>query len=358
MAVQDPASKRNKPIEFVSSISPNKRPDPSTEAGREQYQKLVDTLGSIFVESVARNRGVTTEDVEQRYGAGGLLIGREAVASGLADRTGSFEATLADLATHTSARRRAAQPSTAAFEAAPEQAITAAIAIPQTIRRRAMPSLRDTFMSLFDRAVADGSLVDAAADRETQIVSQNLDPEPITTTASGATVTGTLVTTPPTATAVANPSEEALRRELASARAENSRLRLERIHESARAFADGQFRDLKVLPPEIPLLVALSIQAQSDDESYGPVRMGDGTSSTRQGLLEAAYAARQSRKDLVTELHEPGMLAILAAADTRRTKQSDEPSPERIAELLAMTSVGQQVLADSVFASRTNGHKN
>jgi ClpP class serine protease len=85
-------------IEIVSSVSPNKRPDPQTDAGKAQIQKVVDEMAGIFVARVARNRGVSSEKVLKDYGRGCVLIGRGAVTAGLADEVGSFESVLADLA--------------------------------------------------------------------------------------------------------------------------------------------------------------------------------------------------------------------------------------------------------------------
>lgn len=97
MAVRDPAKANTKEIEFVSSQSPNKRPDPTSERGRSQLQALVDATADVFVEAVARQRGVSTDTVLSDFGGGGLLIGQAAVTAGLADRPGSFEQVLAEL---------------------------------------------------------------------------------------------------------------------------------------------------------------------------------------------------------------------------------------------------------------------
>lgn len=84
-------------FEFVSSQSPNKRPDPASEAGRAEYQRIVDELTTIFVDSVAKFRGVTAETVLAKFGQGGIKVGAAAVEAGMADRVGSFENTLAGL---------------------------------------------------------------------------------------------------------------------------------------------------------------------------------------------------------------------------------------------------------------------
>ena len=97
-AVPNPEKDSKRELQFVSSQSPGKRPDPTTESGRTQIQTRVDALADVFVAAVARNRGVETETVLTAYGAGGVLVGQGAVAAGLADRVGSYEDTLARLA--------------------------------------------------------------------------------------------------------------------------------------------------------------------------------------------------------------------------------------------------------------------
>lgn len=85
-------------IEFVSSASPDKRPDIKTDGGRAAVQRMVDEHGRIFIEAVARNRGVKAETVIEKFGRGGVEIGRNAVALGMAERLGSFEGLLSGLA--------------------------------------------------------------------------------------------------------------------------------------------------------------------------------------------------------------------------------------------------------------------
>lgn len=77
--------------EIVSSQSPNKRPDVSTPEGRKQIQTVVDDLASIFVSTVARNRGVTEDHVLENFGAGGMFVASRAVERGMVDKVGTFE---------------------------------------------------------------------------------------------------------------------------------------------------------------------------------------------------------------------------------------------------------------------------
>lgn len=105
MSVRDPSKAKATDIEIVSSQSPNKRPDVLTERGRSQYQRLVDDLASVFIETMARNRAVSEETVITKFGEGGVLIGKYAVQAGLADQLGGFEETLAALAAHAAEQR-------------------------------------------------------------------------------------------------------------------------------------------------------------------------------------------------------------------------------------------------------------
>lgn len=90
-------------VEFVSSQSPNKNPSTETKEGRAQYQKIVDDMSTVFIESVAEYRELTPEAVVNQFGAGGVKIGKEAVAAGMADRIGNLEALISELSTGGSA---------------------------------------------------------------------------------------------------------------------------------------------------------------------------------------------------------------------------------------------------------------
>lgn len=80
-----------KEIEIVSSQSPKKRPDPSTDEGRSQIQRQVDDIAENFVQSVARNRGVSREIVLRDYGQGDVFVGQRAVDAGLADEISTLD---------------------------------------------------------------------------------------------------------------------------------------------------------------------------------------------------------------------------------------------------------------------------
>lgn len=96
--IANPDTKKASDVKFISSQSPNKQANPLTEKGAAQYQALVDHMAEVFIATVAANRGVSEETVLSDFGQGGVLVGRRAVEAGLADKLGSFESTLSDLA--------------------------------------------------------------------------------------------------------------------------------------------------------------------------------------------------------------------------------------------------------------------
>lgn len=92
----DPKSREGQ-LEIVSSQSPNKRPDLTTDAGRAQIQRMIDALAQVFIEDVAAYRGVSVETVLSDFGQGDVFIGAAAVERGMADRIGTLEEVIAEL---------------------------------------------------------------------------------------------------------------------------------------------------------------------------------------------------------------------------------------------------------------------
>lgn len=93
-------------ITIISSQSPRKEADPKTAEGRAQYQAILDHLGAVFINTVARNRGVTADVVLSDFGQGGVFVGSDAVAAGLANRVATYESLHAELEAQYGSRRR------------------------------------------------------------------------------------------------------------------------------------------------------------------------------------------------------------------------------------------------------------
>lgn len=90
-------SAQSSSVEVVSQKSPKKAFDPTTEDGRAELQKQANDLAQVFIDTVARNRGVPSATVEADFGQGRMVMGQEAVDAGLADQVGSLESMIATL---------------------------------------------------------------------------------------------------------------------------------------------------------------------------------------------------------------------------------------------------------------------
>ncbi|AWH15316.1 periplasmic serine protease [Aeromonas phage 14AhydR10PP] len=84
-------------LELVSSQSPDKRLDPRTEEGKAKYQASLDQLSDVFIDCVAKYRGVKRAKVLSDFGQGWCLIGADAVKAGMADKLGSYESTINEM---------------------------------------------------------------------------------------------------------------------------------------------------------------------------------------------------------------------------------------------------------------------
>lgn len=84
-------------VTIVSSYSPDKYPDPESAAGAKVIRAELDALAKVFIDTVARNRGYTPEQVIQNFGRGGNFVGQAAVDAGLIDAVMSFEDMCAEM---------------------------------------------------------------------------------------------------------------------------------------------------------------------------------------------------------------------------------------------------------------------
>ena len=157
-------------IEVVSSRAPMKRANPLEDAGRQEIQGRANAIEEVFIQSVARNRGVSTSVVERDFGRGGILVGQAAVNAGLADRLGDFESVIIELANVAGATKRGffamsdIQPTTTAAVAAEvppaieQETIQAAASVPQpnphAIAAEAVAGERARIVAIMDAAPA------------------------------------------------------------------------------------------------------------------------------------------------------------------------------------------------------------
>lgn len=80
---------------------------PLSDEGRATLQAMVDQIYSVFVNDVARNRGVDTDTVLEKMADGKLFLGRAAIEAGLVDGVSTRDALIADLVTGAKGNQRA-----------------------------------------------------------------------------------------------------------------------------------------------------------------------------------------------------------------------------------------------------------
>ena len=71
--------------------------EPLDAETRVKLQERVDAIHDLFLEAVARNRGVSADRVRATFGQGESLLARDAVAAGLADRIATLPEVVAEL---------------------------------------------------------------------------------------------------------------------------------------------------------------------------------------------------------------------------------------------------------------------
>lgn len=73
----------------TNSQSPNKSAKPSTDEGKANLIKELDAIAQVFFNAVARNRGISVEQIAAWKGE--TRIGQDAIDAGMADHLGSFD---------------------------------------------------------------------------------------------------------------------------------------------------------------------------------------------------------------------------------------------------------------------------
>ena len=86
-------------VTVVSSQSPNKNLDPTKKEGVAALQKTVDDIADIFIASVAKNRSVSVETVQNDFGKGSVFLAKEALDRGMIDGVSSFQSLVEVLTT-------------------------------------------------------------------------------------------------------------------------------------------------------------------------------------------------------------------------------------------------------------------
>lgn len=329
-AVPDPTKQSSRSIEFVSSQSPHKRPDPTTEKGSARIQARVDEIAAIFIADVARYRGVDAATVAADFGQGDVLIGQAAVDAGLADRVGSFEGVVAEL------QQRAREP-----RRIPAGRMAAQHTEGVMAQEQSKPSWLEGFRSFLrgdDIAFAGGNIAVNGPVYNTQEFEQQVQK-------AAAAMKGEPHNQPDPRLA------EALA-ELARMKAAEQERAVAAIEGEAVAFASRIVGAGRALPVEQGHLAALYRLAAADDAAHGAVTASDGTQTTRVAALAAWQEARPTGAllgELVpVQAGADGTLTVLdnpQTTDYASGEANDKPMTEaqRI-QVMAMTDTGRAEL--------------
>lgn len=72
-------------VSITSTNAPRKRPDLSTDEGKELLRAELDDLHDLFVDAVSSGRGKTKEDINANFGRGGVVLAESALKRGMID---------------------------------------------------------------------------------------------------------------------------------------------------------------------------------------------------------------------------------------------------------------------------------
>src|SRR5690606_31214491 len=72
-------------VTLTNTDSPDKRPDPRTEEGRAVIVQFLDAINELFVDAIARGRGVSASVVTSEFGRGRTVLASEAKRKGMID---------------------------------------------------------------------------------------------------------------------------------------------------------------------------------------------------------------------------------------------------------------------------------
>lgn len=317
LGVPDPTKRTRFTIEIVSTQSPKKRPDVTTEEGRAVVQQIADGLTDVFIAKVARNRSITADQILAIEG--GMLIGAAAVAAGLADQIGSEEGCVAALL---------AQIATSPFRRPPE-----GVRLPQ--RREGLS------MNVFSREWW-GNLIAGAADAGQQPDAQPgqlVQGELLQAVAAPLQLLEASLGTSAAAMAAPGQADPAMAAEIDKLKAQIETQRLTQVARDAEAFAAAAVRDRRAMPAESNALIALYTRAANDDHA-APMSEGE---PTRRAQLESLVSSRPQHS-LTTEQVKVGAGGVLeSGAETRM-------SETRRKELLNATPLGQAAIKQAKSA--------
>lgn len=322
--------------EIVSSQSPKKRLDPmSKESDKAVLQQRVDDLASIFVDNVALHRGITPEQVLEKYGQGDVMAGPRAKSAGLLDKLGSLSAVVEAVA-------KEAQDGTFRQSTRSKSSKSTMLLSFTNEEYEQMPGLAD----IVKRFRATDETIEGTDEETAQ--STATDEESNNTSVAGSEgqnegeddTAG--ATAPPATVQTPTMSRDQLE---------------EQFSANAELFATQMTIGSRILPAQQGYAASDLMIALIDDKLIGGKvgflnTEGDVVTGTREEACRARYEAMPKHsltKKAVAGIKEGHVEAKVLVGESKESKDADDApmTEERRRELLGLTSQGQRVLAQA-----------
>ena len=81
-------------IDITSTEAPNKRPDITSEAGKDTVRAELDEIHDLFVEAIAMGRETTSKVINQEYGRGSTFLADKALERGMIDSISGYDTSI------------------------------------------------------------------------------------------------------------------------------------------------------------------------------------------------------------------------------------------------------------------------
>jgi signal peptide peptidase SppA len=291
---------------ITSSNAPLKRLDLDKPEHRQELQRELDSIESVFIKAVARNRGVTVDKVKQDFNQGGVLVGADAVKAGMADRVGSLEDVIKGLSNKRS--------KAAGVNASAEGDIDM--------------GLKEDFKAF---AVKHGIISgDAPHAEKDPLGEQEEERDPTESGDAGEAQEAPPVTDEAASAEGAAAAAPAIKIHV-DAEAALAATRTELVETQANAFIESEVKAGRMLPAEKDSFKSVFVQAASDDNA-SPLESGSRVES-----LKATQASRKPH-GLTDEVIDAKANQVLLAATGDRTDE------QKKADLLSKSALGQAAL--------------
>lgn len=323
-------AKSNGIYEIVSSISPNKRPDPSTDEGMANLREQVNDLGDQFRADVMRNRGITLEKFTKDYGQGSVKVGPRAKSLGLIDGI----STLSE-----------------AIDRAAKQGYDKSMSRKNRTYSKAL--LETPLSALLESSVDNEEQIDMALKDLTAKFKTTNDALDFEEEAQEDAV----ATTEEGGDATASEEGETLTAEQKAQALKAKREELEETYsDKAELFATNMVMDSRIFPNEMAHCAGDYLTALIDDKLHGGTTSfvtadGEVTTGTRAEACQARYASRSQHtmtKKIIAGVKK-GDIAAHVLQDTPKEDvdaMTGDMSAERRAQLLGSSEMGQKALAN------------